>query len=152
MHVAFNGGVAVTSGWFPIYMLADAVLWLDVMARFATPVWSDDHAQQLSRRRVEVGYLRAELVPDLLIRFPWDAALTHVRGRPWLVSGGGIFKLALPGRALFSCVPRVIFLKVVSGTVGIISLSTMTSSAVPHDSGCSTAWPARAMTSGTMRS
>ena len=80
VHLAFNGGVAVTSGWFPIYMLADAVLWLDVMARFATPVWSDDRAQQLSRRRVAVGYLRAELVPDLLIRFPWDAALTRPFG------------------------------------------------------------------------
>ena len=57
--LAFSGEVAHDSspGWWSLLLLLDVVLWTDVLARFATPLW-DDGMLVYDHQRVAVSYLR----------------------------------------------------------------------------------------------
>ena len=101
---AFNGPVGAEAGgqpgWLALLLCCDAVLWLDVAARFAVPHEDENEGQLLSHRRVALRYLRSDLPVDVLCRWPWDAIAAACYGAPLRLSFGHLARLVSIRRAL----------------------------------------------------
>ena len=71
-RLAFAGAVGSSEpAWFGVLVLTDVVLWLDMLARFFTPVCVEGKLIY-DRRAVVRTYLRGSFALDLVARLPWD--------------------------------------------------------------------------------
>lgn len=102
--LAFEGTIELGSGAFALFALCDAILWLDVLACFVTPVWDEATGALLSHRAVAKRYLRSgELIIDISARCPWDALVTGSSA----LSFGHLARLLTLRRALLILNSRV---------------------------------------------
>ena len=53
--LAFDGPVSADSPWYGALLVGDIVLWLDVAARFVTPVWDQDEGTLLDHTVLLLG-------------------------------------------------------------------------------------------------
>ena len=75
--LAFEGAVERGDDAFAVLSVCDALLWLDWLLIFVTPIWDEEAAALRSHRAAAASYLRsADLVIDLVSRCPWDALVT----------------------------------------------------------------------------